>query len=309
MLVIKFGGTSVADAERLRASAQIVSGHVRRGAAVTVVVSAMAGVTNALLSVASQVLAADDEWHTALGAVVSRHEAAYAALGAAPPLRFAVLRAQMEADAAALHLFRDTDAVGQRLEAARFSGWGERLIVDLFATAARRGGLTSEAFDAAPILLRDGAPTELPEPSVLATRALLVPRVMPLIYRGGVPVLPGYIALDGLGQPTTLGRNGSDYSAAVIAAALGAEALYLYSDVPGIYTADPRLHADATLLPQLSYAEVRAIAAKGAKVVHPRTIEPLARWHIPLHLRSSFAPEAPGTDVLPLAEPTFEAVG
>ncbi|MBA3826275.1 MAG: aspartate kinase [Ktedonobacterales bacterium] len=308
MLVIKFGGTSVAQAARLRAAAEIVAGHVRGGATVTVVVSAMAGVTNALLAVADGVLADTSDWRDQLRLVVDRHATTYAELATDPPLRFAVLCAQMEADAATLRLFRATDVARQRLEAARFSGWGERLIVDLFATAAREMGLTAQAFDEAPILLRDGTPTEVPEPSVLATRALLVPRVMPLMYRGGVPVLPGYIALDGLGQPTTLGRNGSDYSAAIIAAALGAEALYIYSDVPGIYTADPKLHPEAALLPQLSYAEVRAIAATGAKVVHPRTVEPLARWHIPLHLRSSFAPTAPGTDVVPLAEPTFESV-
>ena len=114
-----------------------------------------------------------------------------------------------------------------------------------------------------------------------------------------MPVLPGYIARDAAGRPTTLGRNGSDHSAAVVAAALGAQALYIYSDVAGVYSADPRIVADAQLLPCLSYSEAAAIAAAGAKVLHPRAVEPLARLGIPLYLRSSLTPAAPGTDILP----------
>src|SRR6185437_5604770 len=101
------------------------------------------------------------------------------------------------------------------------------------------------------------------------------------------------------GALTTLGRNGSDHSAAVIAAALGAERLTIYSDVPGMLTADPRIAPDAILLPALTYDKAQRMATLGARALHPRTIEPIARWGIPLELRASETPHAPGTDILP----------
>jgi hypothetical protein len=127
----------------------------------------------------------------------------------------------------------------------------------------------------------------------------LLPRLALLVMRGGTPVLPGYIARDTTGALTTLGRNGSDHSAAVIAAALGAERLTIYSDVPGMLTADPRIVPDATLLPALTYDEAQRMATLGARALHPRTIEPVARWGIPLELRSSLTPHMPGTDIMP----------
>jgi aspartate kinase len=110
-------------------------------------------------------------------------------------------------------------------------------------------------------------------------------------------VLPGYLALTQVGAYTTLGRNGSDHSAAIIGAALDARALYIYSDVAGIYEADPRNVADARLLTSLTYAEASAIASRGARVLHPATLPPLAQRGIPLYLRSAFDPNVPGTDI------------
>jgi aspartokinase/homoserine dehydrogenase 1 len=290
MLVIKFGGTSVADAARMRVAARIAGGQ-GGSTPVVVVVSAMASITDALLRAARLAQAGDAGYLAVLADVAARHHAAYLDLGEAVPARFTALWDELLEDAAGL--------APPPIQAERFSGWGERLVVDLFAQALRAEGFLAEGFVEEPVLLQNRDPAELAEPSILATRAALVPRIMPLLFGGGIAVLPGYIARDAAGHVTTLGRNGSDYSAAIITAALGAEALYIYSDVAGIYTADPRLFAEAELLPRLTYAEVRAIAATGAKVVHPRTVEPLASWGIPLHLRSTFAPDAPGTDVLP----------
>jgi aspartokinase/homoserine dehydrogenase 1 len=116
-------------------------------------------------------------------------------------------------------------------------------------------------------------------------------------------VLPGYLAMTQDGEYTTLGRNGSDHSAAVIAAALDADAVYLYSDVAGVYESDPRITPQARLLTTLSYAEAVAIAARGARVLHQATIPPLAERGIPLRLRSALAPDAPGTDIGPGCTP------
>jgi len=373
MLVLKFGGSSMADAERILASARIVqAAHALTP--VTVVVSAMAGVTDTLLRVAALALAdgassphadptladagasgagvanvadaaggdgvgafggdegGDVGWRDELARLETRHRQTFLAIGGWTPDVFASRwRALLaEADALPASGLAGASPAGQAA-LARFSGWGERLAVDLMAHALTVTGTLAQAFADEPVILsgprhgdhhtpgadparlatranalldklaiaepgEDGA---VAQPSILATRAALAPRLALLVTRGGVPVLPGYIARDSAERVTTLGRNGSDYSAAVIAAALGAAALYLYSDVPGLYTADPRVVPDAALLPALTYAEAGEIAALGARALHPRTVEPTARWGIPLALRSSLTPDAPGTDILP----------
>lgn len=300
MHILKFGGSSVADADGLlRAAGVAAACHARRP--VAVVVSAMGGVTDALLAAASDAATGGDGWRDRVDAVRARHVAAYAALGQDVPESFEFAWRDLLADAGAL-------IGGDPGAAACFSGWGERLVVDLFARALARHGVLTEAFPQEPVVLEDaehGRPIGaadgawLPRPSILATRAQLVPRLSPLVMRGGVPVLPGYIARDASGRATVLGRNGSDFSATIVAAALGAEAVTIFSDVAGVFTANPRVVPGANLVPMLTYGEARAIAERGAKVLHPRTTEPLARWGIPLWLRATAAPDAPGTDVLP----------
>jgi aspartate kinase len=306
MRVVKFGGSSVADATRLRHVASIIA-ELRAQGQVAVVVSAMAGVTDALLDAGRSAVAGDSRVPELLEAVALRHYEAWAALGVAAPHEFERLWATLTQEAHTLaRRSAGLSALARARLVAQFSGWGERLIVGLLAQALREAGLTAEAFDDAPVALyadsdadREGAE---PEPSTLATRARLLPRLALLVMRGGVPVLPGYIARDTAGALSTLGRNGSDHSAAVIAAALGAERLTIYSDVPGMLTADPRIAPDAVLLPTLTYDEAQRMAMLGARALHPRTIEPVARWGIPLALRATLAPHAPGTDIVPAAE-------
>jgi aspartate kinase len=295
MLVVKFGGSSVGTVERILASARIVAGHLAQ-TQVVVVVSAMAGVTDALIRVANGALAGMPSWCDDLAAIEQRHRQAYLEIAGMVPAQFCREWVGVEAAAQALAQ-RGVSHEHAAQEIRRFSGWGERLIVEVFACGLRQEGIKAEGFASEPVLLANQA--EEAEPSILATRAWLLPQLAGALIRQAVPVLPGYIARDASGQPTTLGRNGSDHSAAIVAAALSAHALYIYSDVAGVYTADPRIVADAQLLPRLSYSEVAAIAAAGARVLHPRTVEPLVRWSIPLYLRSSFAPADPGTDIVP----------
>lgn len=315
MRVVKFGGSSLANAERLMKAARIAARH-REEAPVTAVVSAMAGVTDALLRAARSALAGDPAWHDELTEVERRHRAAYLAIAGTVTERFERQWQGCLGEAESLASGAGGQLSAALLEAAsaRFSGWGERLIVDLFARALVRTGTPAESFPEEPVLL-DGVlldPLEpsgyRPRPSTLATRAWLAPRLASLLLRGGVPVLPGYIARDASGGVTTLGRNGSDHSAAVVSAALGADALYIYSDVAGIYSADPHVVPAAELLPAVTYAEAGAVALLGARVLHPHTVEPLDNWRIPLHLRSSLAPDAPGTEVLP-EPPVVDASG
>lgn len=300
MRILKFGGSSVADAALMRAAAHIVVTH-QREAPVTVVVSAMAGVTDVLLRAAYSLISGDVSWFGELAALECRHRDTYRELAGTVPAAFNPAWRTLMDDAARLgQQGLAPESAEAEFAAARFSGWGERLAVSLFTAALEAAGIPAQPFPAEQVLLETHAtPNEAPRPSVLATRGWLVPQLARLVMRGGVPVLPGYIARDAAGQITTLGRNGSDHSAAVIAAALGAESVYIYSDVAGFFTADPHVVPEAALIPAITYAEAAEVAALGARVLHPHTLAPLAHWDIPLYLRGSLTPDAPGTDVVP----------
>lgn len=293
MIVVKFGGSSLAGPERMLAAARIVAGHVEREPVVCVV-SAMAGVTNQLLALAERAAVGAAGWRASLAEIRGAHEATLAALAAPPngqPVALSPLWEALDADAASLARIPSGPLREQAL--AAFSAWGERLSVRLFAAVLACVGLNPSCFEDAPVIVERSAA------SVPATRAWLGEPVTHLLRCGQTPVLPGYLAMTQDGQYTTLGRNGSDHSAAVIAAALGAGAVYLYSDVAGVYESDPRSTPQARLLATLSYDDAAAIAARGARVLHPATIPPLAERGIPLRLRSALAPDAPGTDIGP----------
>jgi bifunctional aspartokinase / homoserine dehydrogenase 1 len=300
MRVVKFGGSSVADAARLRHAGALLV-ELRERGPVTAVVSAMGGVTDGLLGVAASALAGDGGWRVALRELGERHRDTYRALIGVVPAAFDEQWVEVEREAEDLLSFGPPlDAPAHVLAAVRFSGWGERLSVALLAAATTVEGGAPYPVEEPPLqLLGPERAGVVPEPSALATRAWLGPRLALPVTRGEIPILPGYIARDADGRLTTLGRNSSDYSAAMIAAALGATSLTIYGDVAGIYSADPRVVSDARLLPALTYDEAARVASLGAKALHPRAVEPLAPFALPLELRDSSAPHTPGTDIGP----------
>lgn len=331
MIVVKFGGTSLAGTERMRAAARIVAAY-RRDTSVVCVVSAMAGVTDMLLRTAQMATSETAQttettgmmtWRQMLTELRTRHmetlTGIITSMALAPLMtsltsltsRFDALWTRLEADLAVLIDGAGADLQSEAASAhavAAFSGWGEQLSVALFTAALAAEDVVSEPFDGEPVVMarRAGAdgqerdqdvPWEQLAASVAATRAASARQIEHRIAAGAVPVVPGYIGRTPGGLVTTLGRNGSDASAATLAAALHADAMYLYSDVPGVLRADPRAVPDAELLPALTYADAAEISADGAKVIHPDTVRPLAAAGIPLRLRSSFTPDAPGTDI------------
>ena len=130
------------------------------------------------------------------------------------------------------------------------------------------------------------------------TGARCTERLLPLLEKGAVPVVTGFNGASADGQPTTLGRGGSDFSASILAAALDASELWIWTDVDGIMSADPRLVSNVTVLDELTYAEAAELAYNGAKVLHPRTLAPLVEKKIPVWSKNSFAPEKPGTKIV-----------
>src|SRR5205807_9412740 len=175
---------------------------------------------------------------------------------------------------------------------------GERLSALMLAAFLESEGVRAAAFNAADAIVTDAVYGNA-SPVMEATREKARQSLCPLLAEGILPVVTGFNGATADGRPTTLGRGGSDFSAAILAAALDAAELWIWTDVDGIMTADPRLVPEARVLSEITYAEAAELAYNGAKVLHPRTLAPLADKAIPVFSKNSFAPEKPGTKIVP----------
>jgi aspartate kinase len=297
VIVCKFGGTSVADPAAIARLVEIVRGRLPERP--VVVVSALAGVTDALLALAEPVQAGDrGALDAALDALLQRHEATARALpggeAALEPLR-------LELGALASEL---RGGLGRRLrpaEADRLAGCGELWSSRIVAAALDGAGLPAAWLDIRPIMVTDdrfGRAT--PYTQVLNSRAREC--LQPLTEAGRIPVTQGFIGATAEGTPTTLGRGGSDFSAALLGAAVSARRVEIWTDVSGLMTADPRIVPSARTLAEASYEEAAELATFGARVLHPATAMPLVRAGIPIVVLNSRQPEHPGTTIEPSAE-------
>jgi aspartate kinase len=288
MIVMKFGGSSVAGAEKIRRVAGIVKSRLDRRP--LVVASAFRGVTDDLLALAKDALRADK---TRLKALKDTHAAAAADLGVSDePLR--PLYEELNAVVEGVALLRELTP--RTLD--KIAGFGERLSTRLIAAAFSKNGLPARQFDASDAGLitdeRFGGAAPLPEADVELKKSLS--------GLAEVAVVTGYIGRTKTGEATTLGRNGSDFSATIIGAALGAEEIQIWSDTDGIMTADPRLVASAQPIEVLSFDEACELAYYGGKVLHPHTLVPAMRRNIPVRVLNTFKPEHPGTLIVPQAK-------
>jgi len=314
--IIKFGGTSVDSGERIRRVANIITHKVHENGEnfPVVVVSAMAGVTDQLLRIARFAYTGEHQdceaelntlkqKHLEVAKhLLLKHEDRYSLLihdleGAFSALQQDIAELQLSASKTITHEIP--------LRTAAVAAWGERLSVLLVAAAVCNSGV-----DAVPIreeaIITAHPPSEMhqtpgtvigAEPLSQETRVNAQKLTHPMIERYIVPVMPGFIGRTTTGFVTTLGRNGSDYSATVIGAALDCTEVSIYTDVDGVLSADPRIVANARLLPRLSYAEAARLSWFGAKVLHPRTLIPIAHLNIPVRVRNTFRPHSRGTVV------------
>lgn len=295
--VHKFGGASLADSAAVRHAVDIVRGH--RTEPTVVVVSAMAGTTDALLAVA-QLAGSGDARAVAplIARLRSRHAEVARALLPAGRLRADVLAfvsdvfEELEALAEGLRLLREltprtTDYLVSR---------GERLSARLVAAALEAAGTRARFVDALELVHTDAAFGQAAPDYPRTDRA--VQRVLaPLLARGVVPVVPGFIGATPEGEIATLGRGGSDLTATLLARGLGARRVSLWKDVPGLLTADPRVVPEARVIPQLHAREAAELAYYGAKVLHPRALIPVTGRRIPVYVRPFADPGAAGTEV------------
>jgi len=294
--ILKFGGTSVADAAAVERVTGVVRSH--GGPRPVVVVSALAGATDALLA-AADAAADGDPRATApsLDALLERH-ACIANQLARPEARKLLLG---ELAAARREIARLLDRVEQEPDRRavlrdEIASYGERLSASLLAAALTGAGMAGCYVDSRHCLTTDathGRANPLLPVTIQRTRAALTP----LLEDGLVPVLAGYIAATADGITTTLGRGGSDYSAALVGAALDAHEIQIWTDVSGVLTADPRVVPGARTVSSLSYAEAAELAYFGAKVLHPKTIQPAMEADIPVRICNSRAPRDAGTVV------------
>ena len=299
-LVIKFGGTSVGSPAAFTQAAALAAGLRQEGSHVTVVTSAMSGVTDALLGAARAAVAGESGRVRELAEQLrARHHATATELLASSD-DCAVVKAALDQRLNELLLLCDAfevlgEASPRGLDAV--SSLGERMSVQLLAGALRSAGTPAVPIDAAEIIRTDDA-FQAAAPDMSETRRLSEETLAPLLADGIVPVVTGFIGSTREGIVTTLGRGGSDYSAAILGAALDADEVWIYTDVDGVMTADPRVVGGVRTLETLSYREMSELAYFGAKVLHPKTVLPALERGIPIRIRNTFRPSHPGTLVV-----------
>ena len=297
MLIVKFGGTSVGDGPRMAHVAGLVAQARSQDAALVVVVSAMAGVTNALIAAARAAASvAQAEARGRLDELLALHRDAAHTLLQCPQEREPALESVRACLEEVGRFCQSIAVLGEATARALdlVAGAGERMSSVLLAAALRERGVPAQAVPAGEMIVTD-AHFGAAQPLLDLSRPRVRERLLPLVRQGVVPVVTGYVAATAEGVPTTLGRGGSDFSAAILGACLDADAVWIWSDVDGILTADPNIVPEARTLGELSYAEAATLAAFGAEVLHPKTVTPLVERGIPLRLLNTFRPSHAGT--------------
>jgi aspartokinase/homoserine dehydrogenase 1 len=307
--VMKFGGTSVGNAECIRRAADIVARAAGAGLVVAVV-SAMGGVTNRLKGAAEASAVGDMGTAGNLAETLrQQHEDAIEILIGDGDKRAQLATELKQIIEEVTSLCRGTallrELTPRTLDA--ISSAGERLSARLLASALRQLGLNATAVEATKLIVTDNHSGRA-EPLMAETRERASARLAPLLAERSVPVVTGFIGATVEGKLTTLGRGGSDYSATILAAALDAKEIIIWTDVDGVLTADPRLVPEARTLQEISYNEAAELAYFGARVLHPKTLRPVSEAGIPVWIRNSFLPERNGTKITATGHPTKRGV-
>jgi aspartate kinase len=293
-IVFKFGGTSVASPPAIEAVARIVGAQAGER---VVVVSATAGTTDALIKAAEQATGGDASGaQQTIEKLSEQHRNLIADLvgvnGASALTEIVDLTDRTIALLRSVALLRECST--RSLDS--ILSYGERVAAPIVAAVLSAKGIAAEALSAEGLLITDDAFGHA-NPLLELTRDRIDKQLVPRIRYGTVPVVTGFVGSTVDGVTTTLGRGGSDYSAAVFAAALGAAECRIYTDVSGVMSADPRIVPDARPLAAISYAEAAELSYFGAKVIHPRTVLPAVEAGIPVRILNTFAPEDPGTTI------------
>ena len=296
-LVMKFGGTSVGTPAAMRQTVEIICQGRRAWPRLVVVTSALASVTNLLLDSAAQAARGEAHIFPQNAARIQQLHFAIADALVTDLARRARLRQEID------HLVAEFSSLCQAIAVLHeatpraldaVAALGERMSIRLLAAALEDAALPAQPVEATQ-LIETNARFQNAHPDFAATTTKTRQVLEPLLAQGRVPVVTGFIAATPDGVTTTLGRGGSDYTAGILGAVLPASDVWIWTDVDGVMTADPRLAPDARTIPEITYREIAELAYFGAKVLHPKTIRPLVDAGVGLRICNTFNPQHPGT--------------
>ncbi|TRO50489.1 aspartate kinase [Candidatus Bathyarchaeota archaeon] len=295
---MKFGGTSVGTGDNIRRVAKIVAGSVKENCRVVVVVSALAGITNQLVEEADQARKKDEKQiQEFTRKLVEKHVATAMEAIDNKDIQKEVEQVIKKTVSALEKVLTGICYVGEITPKSKdyVMSFGERLSAPIVWGALRDLKLQTEFFTGKEAGIVTDANFGEASPLMNVTAHQVKGRLEPLLEKNVVPVVTGYTAATQDGVVTTLGRGGSDYTATILSVALAADEVWIWTDVDGIMTTDPKIVKSAKMLPQLSYGEAAEMAIFGAKAMHPSALEPVTDAHIPVRIRNVFNPENHGT--------------
>ncbi len=297
---MKFGGSSVADGGKIGHVADLVKKHHQNNQ-LTVVSSAMDGVTDELIELAEASLKGKEGGvKTRVDGLKARHKDALEAAIPSGELRHGVLSTVST-------LFYDLERVLSGVSVLRelsprtkdyVLSFGERLLVPILRGAIQERGLASRDFTGGEAGIVSDENFGDARPLLKVSRLQIQKRLLPLLESGIIPVVTGFIGVTQEGEIATLGRGGSDYTATILGASLDASEVWIWTDVDGLMTANPKHVSDANVIPRVSYAEAMEMAIFGAKAMHPRALEPVWEQNIPVRIKNTFKPSTPGTVIV-----------
>ncbi|MGA2681324.1 MAG: aspartate kinase [Candidatus Bathyarchaeia archaeon] len=297
-VVMKFGGSSVATGENIRHVSSIIKQNAKNNCRIAVVVSALAGVTNGLIEVAEQAKRSNEKQIQAFTTELSeKHLMAIKSAISSEAIQKEVTQITEKTIAELEKVLTGICYVGELTPKSKdyVLSFGERLSAPIVWGAIKDRKLETQCFTGKEAGIVTDSNFGEADPLMNFTTHLIRERLSPLLEKGVVPVVTGYIAADQNGVVTTVGRGGSDYTATILGVALGADEVWIWTDVDGIMTTDPKIVPAAKMLPQLSYQEAAEMAIFGAKAMHPRALEPVIKENVPVRIRSVFHPENQGT--------------
>jgi aspartate kinase len=297
-LVMKFGGTAVDSSDKVRHVAKLVKSYHDKGDQIVCVISAVRGMTDGLLEIAESVRRGD---RSSIEDFVIKSRKVHEDI-----VRGAISDEKLRREA----LTKVGATVGELEDVLGgivllgevtpksldyLMSFGERLSTPIVSFALQDIGVDSEHLTGKEAGVVTDSNFGEARPLIDTTKLRVGHRLEPVLKRGAVPVITGFIGADQHGNTTTIGRGGSDYTATIVAASIGADEVWLWSDVDGLMTADPKLVKDAQVLKEVSFAEAMEMALFGAKYMHPRALEPVIETKIPIRIRNTFNVRHPGT--------------
>ena len=310
-IVMKFGGTSVATGENIRHVANIVTQNTKNNCKVAVVVSALAGVTNSLIEVADQAKKSDEKHIQAFTkTLLEKHLEAITTAINSKLIQKEVIQVTEKTIAELEKVLTGICYVGELTPKSKdyVVSFGERLSAPIVWGCIKDHKTETQCFTGKEAGIVTDSNFGEADPLMNFTTHLIRERLAPLLEKGVVPVVTGFIAANQDGIVTTVGRGGSDYTATILGVALEVDEVWIWTDVDGIMTTDPKIVPAARTLPQLSYQEAAEMAIFGAKAMHPRALEPVIKANIPVRIRSVFHPENKGTLITKDPDPNVEEV-